>query len=88
MTDVPPWQDTATLAGNLSISESTVERYAEQGIIPPPRKRGGKNFWKWAEVDEWMTNGPPGASTDSLAERIRHGANTLAGERRHLRRIG
>jgi predicted site-specific integrase-resolvase len=46
----PPWQDSVTLAAHISVSVSTLENWVAAGIIPPPRKRGGKLMWKWSEV--------------------------------------
>ena len=67
----PPWQDTATLAAHLSISTESIENWVRAGIIPPPRRRGGKLMWKWAEVDELMTNGAAGLVSD--VEAVRQG---------------
>lgn len=53
----PPWQDTVTLAAHLSVSPDTVENWVAAGTLPPPRQRGGKRMWKWAEVDAWMSDG-------------------------------
>lgn len=78
---IPPWQDTGTLAEHLSVSPDTVKNWAEQGIIPPPRRRGGKLLWKWAEVDRKLSQGDE-ASIDSLAERIRNATRAAAAEPR------
>jgi predicted DNA-binding transcriptional regulator AlpA len=67
----PPWQDMAALCQHICVSTTTVDNWVAQGILPPPRKRGGKLMWKWSEVDEYLTNGRPGASPNSDAERIR-----------------
>lgn len=74
MTDtVPPWVDAPTLSRLICASDRTIDAWVAQGILPPPRKRGGKNLWRWKEVDEWLANGPPGEKTpDSVAERIRN----------------
>ena len=69
----PPWMDTVTLARHLSVSPGTVDNWAAQGIIPPPRNRGGKRLWKWSEVDDRLTLGEVGGSPDAQAERIRNG---------------
>ena len=42
-----------------SISPGTsVSRHRQSiigGILPPPRKHGGKLMWKWSEVDDRLT---------------------------------
>lgn len=50
----PPWQDAPTLCRNLCISETTLDTWVRQGILPPARHRGGKRMWKWSEVDRLM----------------------------------
>lgn len=79
---VPPWQDMATLCANICVSERTVDAWVAQSILPPPRKRGGKLMWKWAEVDEWLTNGQPGRSPDAKADEIRNATRRAAAETR------
>ena len=67
----PPWVDTATLAELICCSAGTVDNWVAQGILPPPVKRGGKNMWKWKEVDEWLTNGgniKPGRLADAVRQ--------------------
>jgi predicted site-specific integrase-resolvase len=46
MSFIPPWQDLQTLCANICVSATTVENWVAQGILPPPRKRGGKLMWK------------------------------------------
>jgi len=84
MTDqfIPPWQDKATLAKNICAGETTVDNWVAQGILPPPRKRGGKLMWKWSEVDERLTLGDAGASPETAAERIRNATRRAASESR------
>ena len=53
----PPWQDSVTLAAHISVSVSTLENWVAAGILPPPRKRGGKLMWKWSEVDNVSLRG-------------------------------
>jgi hypothetical protein len=77
----PPWQDKETLAAHLCVSSNTIENWAAQGILPPPRKRGGKVMWKWSEVDERLTLGDDGP--DTLAEKIRNGTRAAASEIRN-----
>jgi hypothetical protein len=50
-----PWVDTIHLAWHLCISPSTVDNWVAAGILPPPRKHGGKLMWKWSEVDDRLT---------------------------------
>ena len=75
---IPPWQDKATLAKNICASDTTIDTWVAQGILPPPRKRGGKLMWKWSEVDERLT---VGGNPDSLAERIRDGSRRATEDR-------
>jgi len=78
---VPTWVDMPRLCAEICCSPNTVDAWVSQGILPPPRRRGGKSLWKWAEVDEWLTNGPPN-SLETEAERIRNAARREAQERR------
>lgn len=64
----PPWQDLATLARNICCGESTIEAWVRQGKFPPPRKRNGKNFWKWTEVERFLENGGDAAQTSEVQE--------------------
>lgn len=68
---IPPWQDMATLCRNTCLSPTTVDNWVARGILPPPRKRGGKLMWKWVEVDKLLTDGRPGVAVDPEAEAIR-----------------
>jgi hypothetical protein len=47
----PPWQDLRTLAEH------------RQGIFPPPRKVGGKNMWRWKEVDKYLAGSGDAAAS-------------------------
>ena len=47
----PPWQDAPTLCKHICISESTLDNWIRDGILPPAQKIGGKRMWKWSEVD-------------------------------------
>lgn len=77
MTDfIPPWMDMPTLCKHICASSTTVDNWVAQGILPPPRKRGGKLLWKWSEVDERLTNGKPVEQTD--IERVRDGTRRAA----------
>ena len=68
---VPPWQDMATLCANICASRSTVDKWVLEGVIPAPRKRGGKLMWKWSEVDEMLSAGAQ--PLDAEAEDIKNG---------------
>ena len=77
----PPWQDMATLCQHICAAPNTVDKWVLDGILPPPRKRGGKLMWKWSEVDEYLSDG--GArSPDAEADRIRDGSRRAAAEGR------
>jgi predicted DNA-binding transcriptional regulator AlpA len=76
----PPWMDLATLAQHLCQSSNTIEKWAKDGIIPPPRKPGRKLMWKWSEVDDWLTAGKD--SIDPQAERILNATRAAASEPR------
>jgi predicted DNA-binding transcriptional regulator AlpA len=69
---IPPWQDMATLCKHISCSPSTVENWVAEGILPPPRKRGGELMWKWSEVDDYLTHGShQAADIDRIREATR-----------------
>jgi len=74
----PPWLDKAMLCRSICASDTTVDNWVAQGILPPPRKRGGKLMWKWSEVDERLTLGHVGISPDDECERIRNGTRAAA----------
>jgi predicted DNA-binding transcriptional regulator AlpA len=65
----PPWQDAATLASHICVSATTIDNWVAQGIIPAPRKRGGKLMWEWAEVDDWLRNGPHNGELNAVGMR-------------------
>jgi hypothetical protein len=65
----PPWQDSVTLAAHISVSVSTLENWVASGILPPPRKRGGKLMWKWSEVDTCLSEGNNGSVGEAMGMR-------------------
>jgi hypothetical protein len=65
----PPWQDSVTLAAHISVSVSTLENWVAAGILPPPRKRGGKLMWKWSEVDTRLSEGNNGTIGEATGMR-------------------
>lgn len=46
----PPFQDLATLAEHICVSEGTVELWVRLGLLPEPRPTNGMRLWKWSEV--------------------------------------
>lgn len=74
----PPWMDKASLAAHICAGDTTIDTWVMQGILPPPRKRGGKLMWKWSEVDEKLSLGNVGGAPDTRAEEIRRGTREEA----------
>jgi len=67
----PPWMDAATLAEHICVSVSTIEAWVKQGILPPPRKPGGKRLWQWAEVEYWLKAGKWGTGEEAIRNATR-----------------
>lgn len=69
----PPYQDLATLALHICAGERTIETWVKLGLFPAPTKIGGKNLWKWKDVEKHLADravtAPP--SADDQAGRIR-----------------
>lgn len=80
MTDtfIPPWQDMNTLCKHICAAPNTVDNWVARGILPPPKKRGGKLMWKWSEVDKYLTDGAPNSSEESELDRVRNGTRRAA----------
>jgi hypothetical protein len=74
----PPWQDASTLCAHLCISEGTLDNWVRTGELPPPRQKGGKRMWKWAEVEQYMDGGTGIVPEQSTAERIRNATREAA----------
>lgn len=68
---IPPWQDLPTLCAHICVTPNTVDKWVADGILPPPRKKGGKQMWKWIEVDAYLSR-DGGQSLDPEAERIKN----------------
>jgi hypothetical protein len=64
-----PWLDTVTLAWHLCISTETIPNWVAAGILPPPRKHGGKLMWRRTEVDTRLAEGDNGRSTEAAGIR-------------------
>jgi excisionase family DNA binding protein len=77
---IPPWQDAPTLCAHISVSERTLDAWVHQGLLPPPRPRGGKRLWKWTEVEAYLEGRAEGvsASPDADAERIKNATREAA----------
>lgn len=73
--NIPPWLDTMKLAEHISVHPNTIDEWVRKGLLPPPRPRGGKRLWKWAEVEAYLEgeSGPMAASAGDLGEAIYHG---------------
>lgn len=50
----PPFQDIATLSEHICAGESTIEGWVKQGILPQPKKVGGKRLWRWKDVEHHL----------------------------------
>lgn len=68
---IPPWQDMPTLCGNICATPNTVDSWVKEGLLPQPRRVKGKQMWKWAEVDAYLSAGGS-QSGDPEAERIKN----------------
>ena len=78
----PRYMDIATLKQCVSATERTIETWIRTEGFPPPIMRGGKRFWRLADVDRWFDDEARSgaASTDELADRIRHATRTAASQ--------
>ena len=74
----PPWQDISTLCAHICVSAPTVDAWMKQGILPPPRLRGGKRLWKWAEVEAWLDSGRDGVAMSGSPDAARITTNVRA----------
>ena len=66
----PPWQDAPTLCANICIGPRTLDTWVAQGLLPPPRRIGGKRLWKWQDVERYLES--DAAAPDAVADRIKH----------------
>lgn len=78
----PPWMDMPTLCAHICVSDRTVDAWVKQGILPSPYPRGGKNMWRWAEVDEYLAHGGPVAASNDIIERVKNGTRRALAETR------
>lgn len=78
MPSPPSYLDIRRLTNEISISESTVEAWVKQGLLPPPKNKGGKRLWKWTEVERYL-DGSEGKGLDQELEDIRNETKRQAG---------
>lgn len=79
----PPYQDLATLAAHLCMSERGVEEWVKVGRLPPPKTNKGKRLWKWKEVEKYLDGDAMLVpSNDDIAEGIRNATKQAANESR------
>lgn len=83
MTHIPAYVDKDRLCLELCISQHTVDAWTRQGILPPPRDKGGKRLWKWSEVERRLDGDGVPPSVDATAEEIRHATRQAALEKNH-----
>lgn len=67
----PTWMDAAALCQELSISVNTLDNWMKKERFPQARLRGGKRFWRWSEVDQWMEGTSDKVEEVSPTERMR-----------------
>jgi hypothetical protein len=64
------------LAAHLSVSESTVDNWFEQGLLPAPIRPSGIRLWYWPRVVTFLLGDTDEAgdapSIAGLTERVRH----------------
>jgi predicted DNA-binding transcriptional regulator AlpA len=70
----PPFQDLRTLSEHICASESTIENWVRQGLFPAPKKVGGKNLWRWSEVEKHLA-ATPDLSEDGNSNELRRITN-------------
>jgi predicted DNA-binding transcriptional regulator AlpA len=75
---IPAWQDIETLSWHLCISESTLEKWVREGKLPRPRKIGGKNLWRWQDIDDHLVRSEDDPALSS-AEAIREATRRVVG---------
>lgn len=73
---LPPYQDLRTLARNVCMGRSTIDKLVRRGRFPKPTWVGGKRVWSWTEVVRHIENrkgrGAASKSPDTQAEDITH----------------
>lgn len=67
---MPEWVDRQRLMFEASLSDETVDSWVRQGLLPEPKKRGGKLMWRWATVDAYLENGNPDEQPSQDNDRV------------------
>jgi predicted DNA-binding transcriptional regulator AlpA len=62
----PPVMDLRTLAEHICTGESTIEHWVRTGLFPAPRKIGGKNLWRWKDVEKHLAPAPADGAASPL----------------------
>jgi hypothetical protein len=79
----PPFQDLRTLSEHICTAESTIENWVRRGIFPAPQKVGGKNLWRWKEVEKYLAGSDdPASSSANELERVRDATRQAASRTR------
>jgi len=65
--------DIVTLCDHICVSQNTVDNWVAAGILPPPRKRGGKLMWRWREVDERLALGQSASEPETRKDEVNVG---------------
>ena len=78
----PPFQDLRTLAAHICASEHTIENWVKMGLLPTPKRVGGKRLWEWKKVQQHLAgaDSPASSSTDDLAKRITDATRAATGK--------
>ena len=74
----PPWQDAPTLCAHLCISDTTLDTWVRQDILPPAKVRGGKRMWEWSEVEQRMRGDAGIVPEQNLAQKVYHATRKAA----------
>lgn len=53
---VPRYLSRTALADHLCLDVPTVEKWVEEGILPRPSLRHGKEAWRWSDVEKALSD--------------------------------
>jgi hypothetical protein len=57
VTEVPAYVCKQTACRQLEMSDDTFDKYVREGVLPPPKRRGGLVRWKWCEIVSALDGG-------------------------------